>query len=95
MMSLPQSNTDENQLTASPFEGIDPSNIIPLLIDLPAIDCYKNRAFFKSYSKWESLSTDQRDKTVSFWQNLSPDVRLQLVNAAKAQRDTVSLRFFV
>ena len=68
-----RSNSDE------PFDGIAPSKVIPLLLALPASDCFQNKAFWKTYSKWENLSVEQKNKTMAFWQKLTVDVRQRLI----------------
>eukprot|EP01036_Dinobryon_divergens_P029171 gene29171-38235_t len=68
-----------------PFDGINPSDVIPLLLALPASDCINGITFWKSYKKWESLTPEQRNKAAKYWKtSITPDVRIRLSEAARA-----------
>ena len=68
-----------------PFDGINPIDTIPLLLALPVSDCLNGKLFWKTFKKWESLSSEQKNKCAQFWKhNISPDVRNRLSEAARA-----------
>ena len=67
-----------------PFDGINPSDVIPLLLALPVTECKDGRSFWKSYKKWESLTPEQKNKSVQFWKHsISQEVRNRLSVAAR------------
>jgi hypothetical protein len=68
-----------------PFEGINAADIIPLLLALLPSDCINGKVFWKSYKKWDSLTTDQRNKSSQFWKNnISQEVRDRIAAQARA-----------
>ena len=77
------SNTEVN--IELPFNGINPAEIIPLLLALPVADCINGKQFWKSYKKWDSLTSEQKNKVSQFWkQNISPEVRVRIITQARA-----------
>jgi hypothetical protein len=67
-----------------PFDGINPSDVLPLLLSLPATDCLNGKIFWKSYKKWESLTPEQKNKCAQFWKHsISSHVRNRLSAAAR------------
>jgi hypothetical protein len=85
-LEQPQAPAEAPELPPpAPFEGIDPSLIVKLLQKLDPEETISKKPFFKSYpAKWESLTTDQRNKTQSFWNlNLTDQVRARLLTSAR------------
>lgn len=69
-----------------PFNGMDPSVVLSLLASsVKKEDCINGRVFWKTYGvKWESLTVDQRNKTVVFWNmNISAEVRNRILAEAR------------
>ena len=60
----------------NPWPAVDPDYILSELKNLKAEFCPNNKVFWKSYGKWISMSNDQRDKTLSFFNNLTPAIQL-------------------
>jgi hypothetical protein len=57
---------------AVPFEGVDPDEVMKKLYDLR--DSYatiNGKQFWASYvnAKWAKLDTNQKSKTLTFWQD--------------------------
>jgi hypothetical protein len=68
------------------FQSIDVGNIITLLQALPPEDCPANKKFYSSYpKKWELLDATKKNKTIAFWQQLTPTVRERLLMEATQQ----------
>ncbi len=66
----------EDAAAELPFDGINAADIVPLLLALLPSDCINGKVFWKSYKKWESLTTEQKNKASQFWkQNISQEVR--------------------
>ena len=51
-----------------PFSGIDRSIILSLLQSIPTDQCINGKCFWKTYSKWEVLTVEQRNKAMVFWE---------------------------
>ena len=67
-----------------PFDGINAADIIPLLLALLPSDCINGKIFWKSYKKWDGLTTDQKNKSSQFWkQNISQEVRDRIAAQAR------------
>ena len=49
---------------AASFEGVDPSFILPQLLELPPHEVIGGKAFWKTYTRWEKLDHDQRGKVL-------------------------------
>jgi hypothetical protein len=68
-----------------PFDRINAVDVIPLLLALLPSDCISGKTFWKSYKKWDSLTTEQRNKSSQFWkQNITAEVRARLTAQANA-----------
>ena len=48
-----------------PFDGINAGDVIPLLLALLLSDCISGKTFWKSYKKWDSLTTEQKTSLLS------------------------------
>ena len=48
--------------TSFDFEGVDPSLILRQLIELPPSEVVIGKSFWRTYSKWERLDADQRQR---------------------------------
>jgi hypothetical protein len=69
---------------AASFEGVDPSFILPQLLELPPDEIIGGKAFWKTYTRWEKLDSDQRGKVVLFWSNsLKERTRRRVLDAAR------------
>lgn len=66
-----------SEQTSFPFEDVDASLILDLLQQVEASDCINGKKFWKTYgTKWDSLTLEQRNKTVTFWRtNISNETR--------------------
>ncbi len=75
----------EDVVVSDPFQGVDPSIIIAQLLLVPPQDCINGKAFWKSYKgKWEDLSSDQKNKTVIFFEtNITNEVRQRILENAR------------
>ena len=47
------------------FGGQDPAIILPLLHSIPITECLNGKGFFKTYQRWDSLTTEQRNKVAA------------------------------
>ena len=63
-------------LNINPWPAVDPDYILSELKNLKAEFCPNNKVFWKSYGKWISMSNDKRDKSLSFFNNLTPAIQL-------------------
>jgi hypothetical protein len=61
--------------SSMPFAGIDTIHIISLLQTVPNNECINGKGFWKTYGKWESLSLDQRNRALYFWNNNLTKIR--------------------
>jgi len=70
--------------SSMPFAGIDTIHIISLLQTVPNNECINGKGFWKTYGKWESLSLDQRNRALYFWNNnLTDATRQNLVDESR------------
>jgi len=67
------------------WDGCSPTAIIRCLkaIDKEELKSLGLREFYKSYSSWEKLTSDQRNKTVSYFRSLSEDLQEQVIADAQ------------
>ncbi len=68
-----------------PFDGVDPSVILAMLGNVKKEECINGKLFWKTYGvKWESLSIEQRNKTVVFWNtNITQEMRNKILSDAR------------
>jgi hypothetical protein len=69
--------TSANGVLPQDFEGVDPDYIMHRmkLIWPDIITLLKMKPFYKSYTSWQKLSADQKNKTVSFIRKLPTPLR--------------------
>ena len=68
-----------NSPVEEPFDGINPSDIIPMLLALYLGDFIKGEVYWKTLKKWNNLNNYQRNKAAKFWkQNISPEPRRRI-----------------
>ena len=81
------SETGNNPDTSWPKE--DPDLTLRVLNSLKGRDLPNNKLFYKSYTKWVSLSGDQKNEAVAFYNSLSNavkiTVRTQVENLVQAE----------
>jgi len=67
------------------WDGCSSTAIIRCLkaIDKEQLKSLGLREFYKSYSSWEKLTSDQRNKTVSYFRSLSEDLQEQVIADAQ------------
>ena len=72
-------------LEGGPFEGMDPQLLLPVLASLNPAQTRNQKPFYKTYKKWTEMTTEQKTKTVAFWnENLEEPIRQACLNRARA-----------
>lgn len=70
-----------------PFSGIDTSIILSLLQSIPTDQCINGKCFWKTYSKWEVLTVEQRNKAMVFWEkNITEATRQCMIDESRKKK---------
>ena len=71
---------------AANFEGVDPSFILPQLLELPPCEVIGGKPFWKTYTRWDKLDADQKGKALLFWNNSINDATRERVLATAREK---------
>ena len=70
--------------TEEDYNNIDKEFLISKLRNLQATETNDAKQFYKTYTTWSSLSTDQRNKAIKFWtNNVRPHIRRQILEESR------------
>jgi len=80
-----------NSSTSNEWQSIDPDIIIEKLKALnEGVFGANKKALPKSYSKWDKLTADQRNKAVAWFKLLNPETQSRVIVAARSETVTAT-----